>query len=370
MGSKTLKRFEKMAGDMPPFLKQDRPEKVKEIYRALKRDHPDMPAAMKARIAARQGKRGKQKQGPPYKGPLTKEGSGGLATGLGTAGIAHMFKGSMAPAARRAIKAKDLVVPAIGLGAAATGISIAHKQNKERLRKALEAENAKTAALSDALDVLWGVYGRTEEMEKGAATSYFFDLQKPSLDREALGTEFCKLASTFGKDPWILASEVEQRLPAFDHLSKVASNEKVRDLAQFYVTWAGDLEKQAFIRRLAKGVAGMFRRGKSVAKAAPRPVASPESQMMSWASKQGTTAQKAMTPEARMMSGAAKPKSLGGNVSSAPTKPPMTQSGSAAAKKKPLFTPGQKLVGGVALSAGPTTYAAYKSGQQPQQYYR
>ena len=52
------------------FLKQDRPKKVKEIYRALKRDHPDMPAEMKARIAARQGKPGKQRQGPPYDAPI------------------------------------------------------------------------------------------------------------------------------------------------------------------------------------------------------------------------------------------------------------------------------------------------------------
>ena len=58
--------------DMPSFLKQDRPKKVKEIYRALKRDHPDMPAEVKARIAARQGKPGKQHQGPPYKAPITK----------------------------------------------------------------------------------------------------------------------------------------------------------------------------------------------------------------------------------------------------------------------------------------------------------
>jgi hypothetical protein len=58
--------------DMPPFLEQNRPAKVKEIYGALKRDHPDMPAGMKARIASRQGKKGKQHQGPPYKGPLTK----------------------------------------------------------------------------------------------------------------------------------------------------------------------------------------------------------------------------------------------------------------------------------------------------------
>jgi hypothetical protein len=55
---------------MPSFTAQDRPEKVKAIYRALKREHPDMPAEMKARIAARQGKPGKQKQGPPYKAPI------------------------------------------------------------------------------------------------------------------------------------------------------------------------------------------------------------------------------------------------------------------------------------------------------------
>lgn len=60
----------KKKNDMPSFTRQDRPEKVKDIYRALKKEHPDMPAEMKARIAARQGKPGKQKQGPPYKGPI------------------------------------------------------------------------------------------------------------------------------------------------------------------------------------------------------------------------------------------------------------------------------------------------------------
>lgn len=55
------------------FTDQDRPEKVKDIYRALKRDHPEMSAEMKARIAARQGKPGKQHQGPPYKAPLSTE---------------------------------------------------------------------------------------------------------------------------------------------------------------------------------------------------------------------------------------------------------------------------------------------------------
>lgn len=55
-----------------PFLEQNRPSKVKEIYSALKRDHPNMPAEMKARIAARQGKPGKQRQGPPYEAPITR----------------------------------------------------------------------------------------------------------------------------------------------------------------------------------------------------------------------------------------------------------------------------------------------------------
>lgn len=69
--------MKKTAKDMPPFLKQDRPAKVKEIYSALKRDHPDMPAEMKARIAARKGKKSPQSRKPPetggpkYKAPIT-----------------------------------------------------------------------------------------------------------------------------------------------------------------------------------------------------------------------------------------------------------------------------------------------------------
>jgi hypothetical protein len=46
----------KTASDMPPFLKQDRPAKVKEIYRALRREHPEYSAEKKARIAASMGK--------------------------------------------------------------------------------------------------------------------------------------------------------------------------------------------------------------------------------------------------------------------------------------------------------------------------
>ena len=67
--------------DMPSFTKQDRPESVKKIYRALKKPKSARKMrerygkdwkAVAARIAARQGQRGKQEQGPPYKGPIEK----------------------------------------------------------------------------------------------------------------------------------------------------------------------------------------------------------------------------------------------------------------------------------------------------------
>lgn len=48
--------LDKTATDMPSFLSQDRPEKVKEIYRALKREHPEYSAGKKARIANAMGK--------------------------------------------------------------------------------------------------------------------------------------------------------------------------------------------------------------------------------------------------------------------------------------------------------------------------
>jgi len=64
-----------------PFLEQNRPAKVKEIYRALERDHPEMPAGMKARIAIRRARKDPQARkspkhgGPPYTAPLTTSGS-------------------------------------------------------------------------------------------------------------------------------------------------------------------------------------------------------------------------------------------------------------------------------------------------------
>jgi hypothetical protein len=70
----------KIARKMPHFTEQDRPEGVKDVYRALAH-RSDKKADMRerygknwkevaARIAARQGKPGKQKVGAPYSGPL------------------------------------------------------------------------------------------------------------------------------------------------------------------------------------------------------------------------------------------------------------------------------------------------------------
>ena len=48
--------------DMPDFLDQNRPKKVKEIYKALKEEHPSMPAALKAKIAHSKAKQTMKKQ--------------------------------------------------------------------------------------------------------------------------------------------------------------------------------------------------------------------------------------------------------------------------------------------------------------------
>ena len=66
-------------GKHQPFLKKTihdpskKPAKVKEIFRALKRDHPGMSAEKKARIALRRGSKSKEERrpGPPYEAPLS-----------------------------------------------------------------------------------------------------------------------------------------------------------------------------------------------------------------------------------------------------------------------------------------------------------
>lgn len=77
IGRSFLSEIEKIA---KPILEQDRKPKVKEIYKALVRDHPEMPAEKKIRIAERKAKSNPQARkspehgGPPYKGPITNSG--------------------------------------------------------------------------------------------------------------------------------------------------------------------------------------------------------------------------------------------------------------------------------------------------------
>lgn len=73
----TVKELVKLSADMPPFLTQDRPKKVKEIYRALKREHPEYSAGKKARIANAMGKEAeveyRGKKFPGYNQPIDSD---------------------------------------------------------------------------------------------------------------------------------------------------------------------------------------------------------------------------------------------------------------------------------------------------------
>ena len=63
----------KAAKDMPHFHEQDRPEKAKKIYAAIRKEHPGVSKEEAARTAARQGVPGGAKQGPPYEAPIGKD---------------------------------------------------------------------------------------------------------------------------------------------------------------------------------------------------------------------------------------------------------------------------------------------------------
>jgi hypothetical protein len=113
-----------------------------------------------------------------------------------------------------------------------------------------------------------------EAFEKTAGEEYFHQLRKPAVDSELLGEKFCKFAGATGIDPWELALQVADNFPAYAVLSKTASDPKAREVAQFYMDWAEEMEKSAFLGRLGFGAAGrMARASKEVAKAtsAPKP---------------------------------------------------------------------------------------------------
>lgn len=79
LDSGILSGYVKQAKDMPHFTEQDRPEKVKDVYKAIKREHPEYPAEMKARIASSKGEggggEGGEKDFTKRKGKYVKKGS-------------------------------------------------------------------------------------------------------------------------------------------------------------------------------------------------------------------------------------------------------------------------------------------------------
>jgi hypothetical protein len=140
-------------------------------------------------------------------------------------------------------------------------------------------------AMRASLNKLFLAYGPDYEvLEKNAAASYFDGLVRPYRDDEALGNSFCKLASSYNREPWDLAFEIAQNFGALSEIHKTASG-AAKDLLDFYLdTWPTELEKQALvstIARVAKPIVSRVAKAFSskapavAAKAAPRQMMQP-----------------------------------------------------------------------------------------------
>lgn len=121
----------------------------------------------------------------------------------------------------------------------------------------------KQAELANNLDLLWSLYEPTEEIEKNAAATYFFNLGKAERDEEAFGSKFCKLASALQKDPWVLAEEVRVLLPVYEKLASSEHDTKAHELARFYMDWADGIEKKAGMSLLGRGARLLARGAKA-----------------------------------------------------------------------------------------------------------
>lgn len=126
--------------------------------------------------------------------------------------------------------------------------------------------------LGENLNDAWLSCGAGDS-EKISSVGYFYDIQKEAIEEDTLGENFCKLAAALNDNPWLLADDVVNNFEAFKILSKTASDDKSRQLAQFYMDWAEGMEKKAqWWRTALKGIGGLFGRGaKAAPKAAPRP---------------------------------------------------------------------------------------------------
>jgi hypothetical protein len=278
----------KQAGDMPHFLDQDRPAKVKEIYGALKRDHPDMPAEMKARIAARKGKKSPESRKPPetggpeYKAPITPwhekqafinlgtlsgameagegrrfggavAGSGGGLLGGALGGGAGVVGGGLLGAGIGALTRSPQAAHLGAIGGGVGGSLYGQWKGGRMAAKhffpkgvRVASQHEKQASLNLALGQLWNK--GPGQFSKHAAAGYFtYRINKNERDQGALGRSFCKLAHHIHKEPWDLAKEVVRSYRGMEYLAKTASNPDQRELAQFYIAWADGIIKKAGI---------------------------------------------------------------------------------------------------------------------------
>lgn len=102
----------------------------------------------------------------------------------------------------------------------------------------------------DCLEVMYDQYG--PPLEKTAEAMYFYNATKGDRDLEALTPQFVKMAESAGADPWEHAARVAAHMDRFVKMAQW--NGAVGELSRFYVDWAIDLEKRAFMNVLRAGL--------------------------------------------------------------------------------------------------------------------
>ena len=99
-------------------------------------------------------------------------------------------------------------------------------------------------ALLNRLSWLHANYGPAQTK---TAEAYFYNLTNDPAD--VLSEKFVKLAELQGMDPWGMAFDVAQ---SYSEIEKTASFGW--PMSQYYLEWAEDIEKDAFVRNLAAGL--------------------------------------------------------------------------------------------------------------------
>jgi len=223
--------------------------------------------------------------------------------------------------------------------------------------------------LRENLDVLWYACGAGNP-EKVASIDYFNGLQKEATDKEMLGESFCKLAEALNDDPWLVADDVLNNFDVYQRLSKTAGDTKSKELAQFYVGWADDLEKRA--QWWSKLISG----GRSALKSVGNWLKGPPG--MQSAGKIGKTQLSRYTPprptRAEMMKRYADP---GGKsrlrkvMEGRKMDPKRVDPGRLKRmyQAPPEYSLGKKLVGGAMLAAPVAGYMALSGREEPRQPY-